>query len=354
MDRLTLLDRLGELGLIELLRARKRWAFVADDGFHAHLLSALPAEDHGRIHRLVDVASLTPAHLEGFEVAVICTNGSEELPREAINRRLGIRPLRLFADLMLRRAAGAPLRGPIPSDQDPPPDFSYAILCLPRCGSTLLVKEFEMLRLGQPREHFRTPIATLLAQREVSGFNLERWWAFLRAAATVDGVFGTKIIFDFLAMASEHMTPRERDWLTGKLREMPVVRILRTNKIDQAVSDYVARKTGVWHLWDDGIKAGYGERLAAVSADMKELVALYRKFVRNEERLEQLLQENGIRPIDIDYVALARTPKAAVAAAVEKLGRPVPPDYLASPVSLEPTRTAIHERLSAELAAAIA
>jgi trehalose 2-sulfotransferase len=353
MDRLAILDELDELDLMEMLRGRRKWCFVADPAFHARLRALLPAEEQRRLLRLSEVPALTAGHFEGFEVAVICTNGSEDLPRETLAKRFGLRPLRLFADLVPRRAAGLPLRAPAPPPDAPPPDLAYAILCLPRCGSTLLAKELELAGLGEPKEHLRGPLATLLRHRDASGFSLERWWALVRAGATQDGVFGTKIIFDFLAMASDEMDERERGWFLDRMREMRVVRILRRNKVDQAVSDHVARKTGVWHLWNEGIRAGYGERIDAVTGDLGELSALHRKFVRNEERLDRMLRDGGIEPIDLEYDDLAARPKETVAALVRRLGRAVPEGYLDGPVTLEPTRTPVHARLAAQLAASL-
>ena len=354
MDRLAILDQLSELGTLEMLRGRKRWCFIADDGFHSRLARLLPGEERNRLLHLSKLASFTPDHVDGFDVAVICTNGSEDLPRGTIVKRLGLRPLRLFADLILRRAAGISLRTSAEPQQEARPGLQYAILCLPRCGSTLLAKELELAGFGQPKEHLRAPIATLLQHRTLTDFSLERWWALVRSGSSQNNVFGTKIIFDFLSMAAEQMQDDELRWFMGELRAMAIIRILRRNKVDQVVSDYVARKTGVWHLWDDSIKAGYSDRLEAVSANLQELTALYRKFMHNEERLDRMLRDAGIVPIDVDYAALSTQPKATVASIAEQLGRAVPEGYMDSPLTLEPTRTPFHERLSAELAAAVA
>lgn len=347
MDRLELLGRVTELDPLEMLRGRPKWVFAVDEAFGRHLRERLGVEPN----RLLPIASLGQATASaGRELAAICTEGAEDLAIPAL-RRLGLKPLRLFGDLVLRRAARADLRGAV--EHPPPAELGYAILCLPRCGSTLLAKELELLDLGKPTEHLRASVIELLRAPAASSFDIRRWWDLVRANNTVGGVFGTKILIDFLLMA-EQAQPDAGAYLRAALGDLRVLRIVRRNKVDQAVSDHLARKTGVWHLWNDTVKAGYGARLDAVDDDVEEAAATWRKFVANEQRLDALLREAGIVPIDIDYDALAADPKGVVKGVAEALGRAVPDGYLTSPVSLEPTRSPTHARLAELLAAWVA
>jgi trehalose 2-sulfotransferase len=350
MERRELLGRVAELDPLELLAGRPKWAFAVDEGFARHLRETLGVGPD----RLLPIATLgqtaAPAGRPALhEVAAICTEGAEDLPMAAL-RRMGIKPLRLFADLVLRRAARADLRGA--AEVPPPLDLGYVILCLPRCGSTLLAKELELLGLGRPTEHLRASVVELLRAPAAASFDVRRWWTLVQANNTVGGVFGTKILIDFLLMAQE-ADPDAGRFLREAVGDLRVLRIIRRNKVDQAVSDHLARQTGVWHLWNDTTKAGYGERLAQVGDDIAGAAATWRKFVANEARLDRLLRENAITPIDIDYDALAADPKGVVKGVAEAMGRAVPDDYLTSPVSLEPTRTGTHARLAALLAAEV-
>jgi LPS sulfotransferase NodH len=350
MNRLTLLGQLDELQIPELLRSRKKWLLLADDAFHRHLGDAVGI-DPGRVVRIAGIPTLGADAFAGYEVGVICTNGNEDIVRQAVQQKLGLRPLRLFADIVLRRAAGAEAR--TPTETPPQLEMEYAILCLPRCGSTLLTKELELLGLGHPKEHIRTPSVLLLQHRDISGFDFARWWGLVRANNSSNGVFGTKVIVDFLQMSTSAMDSVERSFLFDELKRMRTIRIVRRNKIEQAVSDFVARKTGVWHLWSSDIKQNYGSKLGNVDLsenDWNDLIGIYRKFVKNEEVLERMLVDSGVPLIDIDYDALTERPKQTVAEVVRQLGRSVPDDYLTGPVSLEPTRTATHERLYGMLA----
>lgn len=346
MDRLELLGRVPDLDPLELLRGRPKWAFAVDDAFGRHLRERVKVEPQ----RLLSIANLGQVTLPpGCEAVAICTQGGEDLPMPAL-RRLGVKPLRLFADLVLRRAARADLRGAVETAGSP--ELGYVILCLPRCGSTLLAKELELLHLGRPTEHLRAAVVELIRAPAASGFDVTRWWDVVQANNTIDGVFGTKVLIDFLLMAQE-ADPDVGDFLRQALGKLRVLRIVRRNKVDQAVSDHLARKTGVWHLWNDATKAGYGDRLALVGDDVTEAAATWRKFVANERRLDALLREADISPIDIDYEALAADPKGIVKAAVEAMGRRVPDGYLTSPVSLEPTRSPTHARLATLLSARV-
>jgi len=350
MDRRALLGRLADLDPLEMLRGRPNWVFAVDDAFGRHLREAVGVEPA----RLLPIATLgsTPPPV-GREVAAICTEGSEDAPVRVL-RQMGLKPLRLFGDLVPRRAARADLRAA--RETPPPRDLGYVILCLPRCGSTLLTKEFELLGLGRPTEHLRAAVVALM-QAPAAAFDVRHWWNLVEANNTFGGVFGTKVLIDFLLMA-EDADAAAGAFLREAIQGLRVVRIIRRNKIDQAVSDYLARRTGVWHLWNDGIKAGYGERLARIDAAADEpidaVAETWRKFVANEDRLDAMLRTAGIVPIDIDYEALAADPKGVVKSVAEALGRTVPDSYLASPVSLEPTRSETHARLAAALASRLA
>lgn len=345
MDRRELLGRVAELDPLAMLRGRQNWAFAVDAAFERHLRETVGVEPE----RLLPIATLhQAAPPAGREVVAICTEGDEDAAVAPL-RRMGLKPLRLFADLVMRKAARAELRGT--QETLPPIDLGYGILCLPRCGSTLLTKELELLGLGRPNEHLRASVIELL-QAPVAGFDVRRWWTLVQANNTVGRVFGTKVLIDFLLMA-DAADPAAAAFLRAAIGELRVIRIVRRNKIDQAVSDHLARKTGVWHLWNENTKAGYGARLATVGDDLDEAAATWRKFVANEQRLDDLLRQGGIVPIDIDYDALAADPKGVVKGVAEALGRSVPNDYLTSAVSLEPTRTATHGRLAALLAARV-
>jgi LPS sulfotransferase NodH len=347
MDRLMLMEQLVELDLWRILKSRKRWRFVVDDAFHAHLTSVVGIEQD-RLIRLAEIGSQASGQCEVGEVGVICTNGGEELALNPVAKRLGLRPLRLFGDLVPRRAAGADLRGVL--EVIPETNLAYCILCLPRCGSTLLTKELELLNLGRPKELLRGPVAVLLRHREISNFDLHHWWTLVRANNVEGGVFGTKIIIDFLDMAVNTMLPEERVWFMSELQQLRIIRIIRRNKVDQVVSDHIARETGVWHLWNSDLRAEYNGKLAGVAADLDRLVSRYNHFVLSEERLDRMLCDAGVTPIDIDYDALTTEPKETVKVLVEQLGRQVPDDYLSTPLTLEPTRTEAHVRLAATLA----
>ena len=342
MNRVRLARELQELKIAEVL-ASEPWLLACDEPFAQLMADWSISRD--RLLMIPDIGA-NGAEIEAATLTVVCTEGSEELARRRLTER-GMANLGLFGDIMPRLAAK------LPPLYRPPGEIKsrleYAILCLPRCGSTLVSRELKIIGAGDPVEHFRGFLQDLLRERASSRFDLIQWWELVRAGRRVDGVFGTKIIWDFWKMAERFMTTAERGHILAFLARAPVIHIERADKYAQAASDVIARKTGVWHLWNEGMKGSYRRKLEGLEVDFDEAVGVYRKFSKTEHDLKELLHRQGARVIRIDYDDLIRAPKAAIARAAESLGLLVPAGYLSSALSLHPTESEAHKRLADRL-----
>jgi len=338
MTRVKLTKALTELKLQNLLTSHP-WGLICDDAFQA-LFKEWGIESD-KIIAVEDVEQ--GAFSKSFpKILVVCTERPEG-PVQNLLREQDVQTLGLFSQLIPRLAAGLPPRYNARNAESP--NLEYAIMCLPRCGSTLVSRELKLIGAGNPVEHFRGYVQDLLREREVSRFDFPRWWNMVRAGHIENGVFGTKIIYDFWKMAEKFMEDDEIDEIVRFLRRVPVIYIERADKYSQAVSDAVARQTGVWHLWSANMKEAYAQKLEGLDGNLQDAVASYKKFRRNERELSEFLENIGSRVIKIEYEHLVVDPKLAIRSAAEQLGLEAPESYMTSPVALEPTTSEAHRML---------
>jgi LPS sulfotransferase NodH len=337
-----LAQELKELRLEKLL-GEQPWALVCDASFRELFISW--GIDAAKLVAVEDIEANADLGVPQ-KIAVVCT----EKPEGPVQNRLKdrkIQTLGLFNQLIPKLAAGLPPRYHPKADQAV--KLEYAIMCLPRCGSTLVSRELRQAAAGNPVEHFRGYVQDLLREREVSRFDFQRWWDMVRTGHNIDGVFGTKIIYDFWKMAEKFMTPEEIEVIYGFLRSVPVIYIERADKFGQAVSDTLARQTGVWHIWSNSMKEKYAEKLEGLNGNLPEAVASYNKFRRSERELEKLLESVAGRVIKVDYEDLVASPKVTISRVIGELGLDLPADYMDAPLALEPTTSEAHQLLRERL-----
>ncbi len=346
MDRATLTRELVELNIKETLSS-KDWMLVCDESFQ--LLFREWEIDPRRVVQVDDIGEWGNRESQ-LHFAVVCTERAEG-PTRNLLRESGVASAGLYSQIVPKLAAG--LRPRFHPSPDGKADLEYAIMCLPRCGSTLVSTELRQIGAGNPVEHFRGYVHKLLRERETSRFDLVEWWSLVRNGRNINGIFGTKIIYGFWKMAEEYMIDEEKEYMLKFLKSVPIIYIERSDKIAQAVSNVIARRTGVWHLWRDDMKQPYQDKLREVDESLASAVASYKRFVQEERELAAFIGANAGSVIKIDYEDLASDPKEAIAAAAQRLGLTVSCDYSESDLSLRPTGSETHEffreRLEAEL-----
>ncbi len=343
LNRPDLLNMMGELGVRELLLSRPGWRLVCDASFR-ELFSSWDIPAHQIIDLRLLERTLQSGRYDG-ELAIVCVPGEEALYKRIL-REYGHPCLGLFGNLVLRLAAVAPPE--FSAENYAPPEKLFGIFCLPRTGSTLLTGELGSIGAGAPAEHFRDHIVYLLQNRRLSNFSIRNWWPIVELAQTRNGVFGTKVVWEFYGVAVEHMTPDERSWLEERFSRMTLIYLERRDKIGQAVSDFIARQTEVWHLWPQHI-ANYDVRLSRVPANIDAILTTYREFVSEERKLKSWLKSLGSDLIEIQFDDLTRNPKRAVRMLARELDVAPPDGYDDVPLKFAPTKSLLHEKLTGKL-----
>lgn len=220
------------------------------------------------------------------------------------------------------------------------PDRSYIVCATPRSGSTLVChalretgvagrpeEYFESLqrsgRPRQPHEYFhgvedrsildhlgeRTDDQDPLARKPLwSQAAYDRYldWVF-EAGTTDNGVFGTKLMWDYfgdfvnlLRSIREYRDLPLADLLPTVFPNLTFVRVIRANKVRQAVSLWKAVQTASWRHVDTGADDENGDGVTMLPEDTD--TPAYRSFV-NEHR----------PPLRFHYGAIAHLLKRTIA-----------------------------------------
>ncbi|MBN9889828.1 Stf0 family sulfotransferase [Salipiger abyssi] len=173
---------------------------------------------------------------------------------------------------------------------------AFAIACTPRSGSQHLAREMRNHMLGHPLEHVRPPVIELMKSEtgqdgRFGGFDFVHWLASLVRYGTENGVFGTKLISHFLRDIDTHATAFERSAFDAFLQRLPVIYLLRGNKMMQALSRDRAKATRNYHLFDEQKREQYLEKSQEWDYSFERLSREIRALYLEEQYLcKRLLQ----------------------------------------------------------------
>jgi LPS sulfotransferase NodH len=178
------------------------------------------------------------------------------------------------------------------------------IVSLPRTGSSLLSADMRSTSaLGEPREWFLPQrIKNLSEKWELAQGDLDGYIAELRKRKSTDnGVVAVKLMVAHLGQMHDlGMLPERRRFraLLDRFDEEPlVIRLLRADKLRQAISLLKARQTGKWGV----LKEAKGEP----AYDYGELSKIIVQLVKWEAQWERELEDSGITPaMDFTYEEL--------------------------------------------------
>lgn len=220
----------------------------------------------------------------------------------------------VFAALGPAAADGAPR-----SDR-PLSTVTYVIAMLPRTGSTALCSLLERTEcLGKPDEYLnpRGPLqhwARALDVRDPVGYlDLVR-----RERSTDNGVFGLKTTYhDFLPLLRSRTVAR----LLGDVR---FVYLTRRDLLEQAISEYIAEQSGIWHRDADGRPYGSSKvkETEEVGYDETAILGIVDRLVAMQHSWERFFVLYGIEPLRISYEELCSDAGGCVARVAGFLGVP--------------------------------
>ena len=179
----------------------------------------------------------------------------------------------------------------------------YVIVCPARSGSTLMGNLLTQSGIGKPKEHLRNPLAAAL---RCPGVDRVEIWRQVAWRTEIDGVFGSKLVAEFLSAACG---TRPLGELLDELAPDGVkIVALRRPLIETAVSRVVARTADQWHV-RGAMSADERQRFAAADYDFE---LMYRVLQRNRvenRKLEAALADVAPgRLLRVDYAELDAAP----------------------------------------------
>lgn len=194
------------------------------------------------------------------------------------------------------------------------------IMCtLPRTGSSFFAERLRLTGvMGKPREYFHpNQRAQLTTTFEVPPGDLKAYAAaIIERRSSPNGVVSAKLMVTHLHDLEQHglvRPPALRSVieLFGSIEEATLIRLLRRDKLRQAVSLVRARQTGEWSSLTS---VPHGQ----LEYDAAELERTIVRLVKLESLWDVELAAAGLAPaVDITYEAMT----ADVDAAVREVGR---------------------------------
>lgn len=261
------------------------------------------------------------------------------------------------------------------------PQRSYIVCATPRSGSTLVCHALEKTGVaGRPEEYFealrhsgrpRRPeeyfvgaedpsIRDHLGERSVGSEPPPRsplWsraaydryleWAF-EAGTTPNGIFGAKMMWgyfgDFVSLLRNIPSCRDiplAELLPAVFPELTFVRVVRANKVRQAVSLWKAVQTATWRedqasakaatLEDDGASPPYRsfieEHRPQLRFHYRAIEHLLEQILIEESRWDAFFEHAGIEPVLVLYENFAADYETSTLNLLERLGLSPPDDF---------------------------
>lgn len=256
---------------------------------------------------------------------------------------------------------------------------SYLVCSTPRSGSTLVCEALKVAGVaGRPEEYFealrhsgrpRRPeeyfhgvddqsIFDHLGERAVGDDPRPRSPLWSRAAydrylewaieqgTTPNGVFGAKLMWgylgDFVGLLRNVRRYRDlplRDLLPSVFPELTFVRVVRANKIRQAVSLWKAVQTATWRQ-DDGraeeegsppYRSFLAENRPQLRFHYRAIDHLLRQLLAHEAQWDAFFEHVGIKPILVLYENFAAVPQESTISVLERLGIEAPGGFSFEP-----------------------
>jgi LPS sulfotransferase NodH len=224
------------------------------------------------------------------------------------------------------------------------PDKAYVVCATPRSGSTLLcemlvdsgiagrpAEHVEQLRKrgrpNEPREYFddvedRSVLELLPVSgppRPHPGPIEERLAAVLHFATTPNGVFGTKLMWGYMANFQERLAElpgfgalQDQERIAGLLGDVRYVHVRREDRVAQAISMWRAVQTRAWRAeTDDAVEPVYS---------FSGIDHLVHQLEQHESAWERWFDREGVEPLEVRYSELAADPGAVLQETLEFIG----------------------------------
>ena len=317
-----LLDRKAAHGyeapqFFDRTREAKIDKFLSKVGGNAHIIARQEVLEH--IRRLKPRASFSSSSrydgtVNDRETVFVLMPEELEIARRIRNDHPRSRVFSVKYDLLPAILTGSKNRIFLEPNSRAEPELKFALFCTPRSGSTYLCSLLAKAGCGQPREHLREPLIYLLKQ----GLDFPLFMEGLYRYGTKNRTFGTKFIHHYLFNGFK--TEEARQSFRNLLEDQGFRLIyLERDKIEQAVSQYFATSTRIWHVRQD-FDEKLVERYAQIPYDLEKLRTRYEWSMRGEAELRGFLERFEQPILHLDYAALDSNPTRVLADVLDFLG----------------------------------
>ena len=205
---------------------------------------------------------------------------------------------------------------------------NYIIATSPRTGSELLCEYLSRTQIaGKPGEHFFPKRFPNFYQHYHIHTFLEYATIIRQERTTPNGVFGTKLIAgdilnEFIDIL-KHNTPNAStatayQILNNFFPNLTFIRLIRQDRIRQAISLYRAEATGIWH--NTGKQATQPE----IPYDYQSIRSRYERINAIEAEWDQFFTQNQLSPLTISYETFIQTPIQTTQQILTHLGLSIP------------------------------
>jgi LPS sulfotransferase NodH len=308
-----------EIGVRDfLLERQSAAAVVCGQAFYDHLKPLATGKPFALL-RLDEVigkpGSLTPTIANIF----LCASGDQSPIRQAISTTFPQKRIfSLWSEVVPALSSScSPLGIPEPTKVR----RKLAIICAARSGSEYLCNVLADLKdLGLPREHFREFTAYLVKTKSTTGFALNDWFSTVVRCGTRDGTFSTKIIGEFLD-GLDLSSPHGQETIRELLADFKFVR-LRRNKVEQAVSSFIASEMRQWHVKDAAHLEDYNARKNSIAYSFGSIKWIYDRSVEAENSIDRVLEASGAHALEVDYSDLVNDIDSVVSRVQNLIGLP--------------------------------
>lgn len=194
----------------------------------------------------------------------------------------------------------------------------YAITFSIRSGSTLLCEDLAAAGLGSPTEHFQPHLRGTQTASEHLG-------QLLSAAGPV---FGTKLAWEqayslMRSLSEEGVAVPSFDLRNVFGPELRVIRVVRRNKVRQAISAWRAATSGTWHTpTSDGTRAPEPS-----SVSMGAIPEVLLQLIAEDWLWETHLAQTDIPCHLVEYEAFTSNRRGTIEAVATFLGLSLSPDF---------------------------
>lgn len=212
------------------------------------------------------------------------------------------------------RSKGA---SPPPRSDRPLASKILLIAMLPRTGSTALCSLLETTGvLGNPREYLNPYGPLRVWARRLSASSLDEYVeALQREQQTPNGVFAFKTLYRDLAPLLD------RAPIAELVEAAKFVYLTREDRVAQAISEYIADRSGVWHRDSKGeVFRSRGGGDPDPPYDEAEIRERVNALIQTEADWERYFAERSIDPLRITYEQFVADADATVRAIAGHVG----------------------------------